>query len=152
MRMPKAPALFLAGALSYTGIEYFWRWQTGRLPVHWTMAVLGGLMFLLIGAINEVLSWDMPLLLQGLLGAAAVTLAELAAGIYLNLFLGLGIWDYSHLPFQFLGQICLPFSLAWVALSIVAVMLDDWLRHKLWGEECPHYTLLRRPKAGISGR
>lgn len=151
MRMSKAPVLFCAGALCYTAVEYLWRWHTGRLPVHWSMAVLGGAMFLLIGAINEFLPWEMPLLLQGLLGSVAVTAAELAAGLYLNLYLGLGIWDYSHLPFQLLGQICLPFSLAWVALSVVGVVLDDWLRHLFWGEEQPRYTFWGGGAKRISG-
>ena len=45
------------------------------------------------------------------------------------------------MPFNLLGQICLPFTLLWVALSIVAVVLDDWLRYWLFGEDRPTYTL-----------
>ena len=42
------------------------------------------------------------------------------------------------------GQICLPFSILWIFVSIAAVVLDDWLRYWLFGEERPHYTLFRR--------
>jgi hypothetical protein len=142
MKGIKPLVLFSIGAAGYTGVEYLWRALTGQLPVHWTMALLGGLMFLLIGEINEGLSWNMPLMLQGVIGAAIVTAAELLAGVFLNLLLGLNIWDYSDLPFNLWGQICLPFSLAWIGLSILAVMADDWLRYLLWNEERPNYTFL----------
>lgn len=132
----KALTLWVIGGGAYVVIELLWRGRS-----HWTMAVLGGLLFVLIGAINEVFPWEMPLALQGVLGAAAVTLAELAAGIILNLWLGLGIWDYSGLPLNLWGQICLPYSLLWIPLALAAVVLDDWLRHWLWGEERPHYRL-----------
>ena len=97
--------------------------------------------FVLIGDINEFIPWNMPLILQGAIGSGIVTVLELVSGIILNLWLGLGIWDYSNMPFNLLGQICLPFTLLWVALSIVAVALDDWLRYWLFGEDRPTYTL-----------
>ena len=36
--------------------------------------------------------------------------------------------DYSNMPFNVLGQVCLPFSIIWFFLSYVAIRLDDWLR------------------------
>lgn len=135
-RVTRWLALGTIGGAAYVGVELLWRGRS-----HWTMAVLGGLLFLLIGAINEVVPWDMPLMLQSLMGAGAVTLAELAAGILLNLWLGLGIWDYSGQPLNLWGQICLPYSLLWIPLAMAAVVLDDWLRYWLFREERPHYTL-----------
>ena len=132
----KHAVLALCGGCVYFLIEMAWRGHS-----HWTMAVLGGVCFVLIGDINEFIPWNMPLVLQGAIGSGTVTLLELVSGIILNLWLGLGIWDYSNMPFNFLGQICLPFSLLWVALSIVAVVLDDWLRYWLFGEDRPTYTL-----------
>ena len=110
---------------------------------HWTMFLLGGLCFVLIGLINEVIPWETPLLLQGVIGSAIVTALEFATGCIVNLWLGWGVWDYSNLPFNLLGQICLPFSLLWVVVSIAAVVLDDWLRYRWFGEDKPHYTLFR---------
>lgn len=141
MRWYKTLVLFAAGGATYALIEVLWRGYT-----HWTMAVLGGALFVALGLLNEVLPWDMPLPLQAVLGALVVTLAELAAGLVLNVWLGLGIWDYSHLPLNLWGQICVPYILLWVPLSAVAVVWDDWLRHWLWGEDRPHYTILRRGK------
>ncbi len=132
----KHAVLALCGGCVYFLIEMAWRGHS-----HWTMAVLGGVCFVLIGDINEFIPWNMPLILQGAIGSGIVTVLELVSGIILNLWLGLGIWDYSNMPFNLLGQICLPFTLLWVALSIVAVVLDDWLRYWLVGEDRPTYTL-----------
>ena len=53
--------------------------------------------------------------------------------------LGLHIWDYSSLPFNLLGQICLPFTVLWFFLALLCIFVDDWLRHILFHEERPHY-------------
>ncbi len=84
----------------------------------------------------------MPLVEQMFIAATLVTCVEYISGVILNIWLNLGIWDYSNMPLNLLGQICLPFSLAWIALSVVGIFLDDYLRWKLFGEERPRYTLL----------
>lgn len=137
----KLISLFLAGGTAYACLELGYRGGT-----HWTMFVIGGVLFLLIGGLNEGLPWQLPLLFQAVLGAVLVTLTELGAGVVLNLWLGLGIWDYTGLPCNVLGQICLPYTLLWAALSAAAVVLDDWLRHWMWGEPLPRYQLWFRPR------
>lgn len=136
-KLGKALILFLIGGGIYCCMELAFRGRT-----HWTMFLIGGLLFLLIGAINEYIPWEMPLLDQGWLGAALITITEFAAGCILNLWLGLDIWDYSDMPFNLMGQICLPFSLLWIFVSMLAVVVDDLVRWKLFGEEKPHYTLV----------
>lgn len=89
-RLSKHAALFAVGAIAYFEIELHWRYFAGTLPVHWTMPILGGVLFLLLGGLNEWLPWEMPFWGQCLLGAAMVTAAEFAAGCVLNLWLGLG--------------------------------------------------------------
>lgn len=108
---------------------------------HWTMFFVGGLCFLLVGWINEFISWKVALWKQMLLGGFLITLVEFLSGCFLNLFLGLNIWDYSDLPLNLLGQICLPFSLLWVGLSLIAIILDDMIRWLVFEEEKPHYKL-----------
>lgn len=132
----KCLVLFCIGAVAYAGVEILWRGYT-----HWTMATLGGVLFLLIGGINNWLPWDMPLWLQAMIGSLLVTGAELIAGIVLNIWLDLGIWDYSEMPFHFLGQICPQFTAAWAGLSIVAILLDDYIRYWLFKEQKPRYKL-----------
>lgn len=129
--------LFAIGGILYAGIEMIWRGHT-----HWTMAVLGGTCFIICGCVNEFLSWDTPLLLQCLICAALITIAELIAGFILNIKLGLAIWDYSRLPFNFMGQICLEYSCLWYLLSFAAILLDDWIRWKFFGEEKPIYKIV----------
>lgn len=117
-------------------IEMVYRGHT-----HWTMFIVGGLCFYLIGMINEIIPWEMPLISQCLIGAVIVTAMEFAAGSIINIGLGWNVWDYSDLPCNLLGQICLLFSSLWVLLSLPAIILDDYLRYWLFGEEKPHYYI-----------
>ncbi len=132
----KMVVLLLIGGTTYFGIEMLWRGHS-----HWTMAFVGGLCFVLIGAINEYIPWEMGFIKQTLIGASIVTAVEFVAGLILNVWLGLGIWDYSSLPMNVMGQICLPFFFAWIALSAIAIILDDYLCYWLFKEEKPHYQL-----------
>ena len=140
-RIVKYLTLFLVGAGIYFECELHWRYFAGTLPVHWSMPVLGGVLFWLIGGINNWMPWEMPLLRQAVIGAAICTAAEFAAGCVLNLWLGLEVWDYSDKPGNLLGQVCPQFCLAWLGLSVVAILLDDWLRYRLFGEDRPHYRI-----------
>lgn len=128
--------LFLIGGFIYVAIELGFRGYS-----HWTMFLLGGLCFILIGGLNNFIPWEMSIIKQGVIGALIVTSLEFIFGLVLNLYLNLGIWDYSNMPFNILGQICLPFSIAWFFLSLIAIFVDDWLRHVLFKEERPHYHL-----------
>jgi uncharacterized membrane protein len=104
--------------------------------------MLGGICFVLIGLINEFYDWNMPLWKQMLIACLVVTVAEFVAGVILNIWLGLDIWDYSNLTFNLLGQISLQYSILWFFLSLPAIVLDDWLRYWLFEEERPHYKFI----------
>lgn len=133
-------ALFAIGGTVYIVIEILWRKAMGSHPTHWTMFILGGLCFLLIGAINEYLPWETSIWKQCAIGAGIVLLLEFVFGCILNLWLGLNIWDYSNTPLNLLGQISLPFAVAWYFLTALAIILDDWLRYWLFNEEKPRYN------------
>ena len=135
MRALRPLVLIGIGGLIYAMIELVFRGRT-----HWTMLIVGGLCFWLIGLVNEVIPWEVAFWKQCLLGSLIVTVVEFFSGCIINLGLGWNVWDYSNLPLNLLGQICLPFSLMWVLISAVAVVLDDYLRYWLYGEEKPHYT------------
>ena len=77
-----------------------------------------------------------------MIGAVVVTVLEFITGLVVNVWLGLNVWDYSDMPLNILGQICLPFSIAWIALSAIAIVLDDYLRYWLFKEEKPRYKLI----------
>lgn len=137
----KPVILFLAGGSLYYLMECIWKSFRGG-TLHWSMFLLGGISFLLIGAINEHFSWELGLVWQALIGAAAITGLEFIFGLVLNVWLGRGIWDYSHLPLNVMGQICLPFSLLWCVLAVLAIFLDDFIRWRFYGEEKPVYCVL----------
>lgn len=66
------------------------------------------------------------------LGALAATAAEYCAAVYHERALGVSFWNYDGLPGNFQGKVCLPFSLAWGALSLGLVYrvhpaLAPWL-------------------------
>ena len=128
--------LFIVGGILYYCIEIAWRGFS-----HWTMMILGGICFVLCGMTNEPIPWETPLWKQMILCSGIITGLELIAGLILNVWLGLGIWDYSSMPFSLYGQICLPYAVLWMFLSVPAIMLDDWLRYWFFGESRPHYML-----------
>ena len=131
--------LFCCYGLLYYGIETVWKYPRTS---HWSMFIVGGIIGVVIGGINNYLDWEMPFWQQCAVGAVWTTLVEGIAGIILNIWLKLGVWDYSRMPFRFFfGQCCLPFCVAWFVLSGVAIILDDYLRFLLFGEEKPHYSL-----------
>ena len=127
--------LWSIGGLLYVLCEIMFRGRS-----HWTMFIVGGLCFWLMGLINEVISWDMPIWQQCIIGAFIVTAVEFLAGCIINIGLGWQVWDYTELPFNLLGQICLPVTMLWAVLSAVGIVLDDYLRYWLFGEEKPRYT------------
>ena len=129
--------LFSVGGAVYYLIEVLWRGHS-----YISMAVTGGICFILMGLINEVLSWETPLVLQMLIAACIVTAVEFAAGCILNLWLGLGIWDYSHMPLNLLGQVCALYFLLWYFLSAAGIVLDDWLRYWWFRERKPRYRII----------
>ncbi|MCQ4833116.1 MULTISPECIES: hypothetical protein [Hungatella] len=128
--------LMATGGLLYVALELIWRGRS-----HWTMFLLGGICFVALGLINEVLPWDMPMWKQILIGVAIVTALEFITGCIVNLWLGWNIWDYSGLSGNILGQICLQYCLLWLPVSLAGIVLDDWLRYWWWGEERPRYKL-----------
>lgn len=127
---------FLAwfGGSFYVSLEVFWRGRS-----HWSMFVLAALVFVILGLLNEV--WDWNLLTQTLCGAAFATAAEFIAGCIVNLWLGMGIWDYSDMPGNLFGQVCPQYALLWVGMSVVAIVLDDVIRWRFFGEPKPKYSL-----------
>lgn len=132
----KTIILFGIGGLLYICCELLFRGYS-----HWTMFLVGGLCFLCIGAINEIIPWDMPIWQQGIIGAVIVTAIEFVSGCIINIRFGWDVWDYSDMPFNILGQICLPFTMIWFMVAIIAVILDDYLRYWMFGEEKPYYKI-----------
>lgn len=58
-------------------------------------------------------------------GAAVTTAVEYAVHWAYETFLGVEFWDYSQVPGNLRGRVCLPFTLAWGLLTALAV----WFVH-----------------------
>ena len=99
MKYGKYPALFCVGGLGYMGLELLWRGWT-----HIAMFFAGGTCFLLLGQLRHRPPW-----VKAVAGAGIITAVELTAGLLVNRHYR--VWDYRDAPLNFLGQICLPYSL-----------------------------------------
>ncbi len=117
--------LFLFGAYAYGLLEVLWRGNS-----HWTMMIAGGICFSAFAFISEKLG-KIPLLYKCILGSLTVTLTELIFGSIFNLGLGMTVWNYSHIPLNFHGQICLLFSVLWGLLCIVAIPFAEFFIKRL---------------------
>lgn len=134
-RIIKCFALFTIGGMLYVAIEIFARGYS-----HFSMFLLGGLCFLLIGFINER-GPALSITTQMLIGCAIITALEFLSGCILNLWLGWGVWDYSADPYNLLGQICAKNCFYWFWLSAVAIVVDDTIRCVFFSETPPEYFL-----------
>ena len=115
MKYGKPALLFCVGGLGYVGLELLWRGRS-----HISMFFAGGICFLLLGQLRRP-DFPVPLWGKGLLGSAAITSVELLTGLLANA--DHSVWDYRNMPLNFLGQVCLPFSLLWLPVSLGAMTL-----------------------------
>ena len=137
-RIIKFIVLFSFGFFAYMLIELIYRQYTFIL-----MGVCGGIAIVLLDQINDKISWDTDILIQGACGSLIITFFEYVIGeLFLNGVLPV-MWDYSNVFLNYKGIICLPFSLIWVVLSIVAVVIADAINYYLLDDEevVPYYKL-----------
>ncbi|MBQ4095180.1 MAG: hypothetical protein IJC65_01980 [Oscillospiraceae bacterium] len=119
---------FFIGALSYGLLEVLTRGFT-----HISMGLLGGMCFLFMSYTSELREEGNLTLIQQLICVTLfITVAELLCGIIINLELGLAVWDYSDMPFNLYGQICLPFSLLWLGITFIGIMADDAIKRYIY--------------------
>ena len=120
-----ALGVFCIGGLLYNLIEICWRGYS-----HWSMFFLGGICFQMIGSIHDRFASRRPLF-RCTLCAVAITGAEFLSGCLVNLRWNLHVWDYSRLPFNVKGQVCLLYSVLWGALSLIACPVYRMVRVRL---------------------
>ena len=115
---------FLIGGAGYGIIEVIWRGHT-----HWSMIMAGGICFVIFSEIAGRLR-RCPLILKAAIAALGVTAVELLFGVLFNIVFGMGVWDYSDMPYNLFGLICPAFSLAWLGLSLVFLPLAELLNER----------------------
>lgn len=138
MKVNKNIVLFVVGFMTYITIEVLFRGYSFAL-----MGACGGLAIVILDKINNKLSWNTDILIQALIGSLLITFFELVIGeLALHTSLVPVMWDYSDIPLNFDGVICLPFSLAWAGLSLVAVFIADAITYYVFEElPVPYYKL-----------
>ncbi len=115
----KGAFLLTFGGICYGLIEMIYRGRT-----HYSMVIAGGICFAAIVFVDDRLGGRLSLITLSLIGGLIITSVELIFGAVFNLWLGMGVWDYSSTPLNLFGQVCLPFSLIWVAISAGAIIFN----------------------------
>ena len=113
MKIARNSVLFALGGSAYVGLELLWRGRS-----HISMFGAGGLCFLLLGKLRET---KLSAPVKPVAGAGLITAVELLTGLLVNR--DYHVWDYRTLPGNFMGQVCLPFSLLWIPVSILGMKL-----------------------------
>ena len=138
-KLLKLPFLFGVGGTVYYLMEIIWRGYS-----HWSMFALSGVCFIIIDLLNQTWKNIRSLIFLIILCTLIITVLEFVTGLIVNLWLGLGVWDYSNMPFNLMGQICLFFSLLWLLVTCFAVLLDDLLRWFFFHDVPAYAAVLRR--------
>lgn len=113
--------LFLLGGVVYVLLELFWRGRS-----HISMAIAGGVSLVLLYGVFTHYP-ELPLIVKCVLGACIITAVEFIAGALVNVRMRLAVWDYSRLPYNLYGQICLRYSALWLLLCVPASVLIDYI-------------------------
>lgn len=124
-KLKKYSLFFIIGSLGYGLIEILWRGHT-----HWSMLIAGGLAFVMFSVVAKRFA-RVPIIFKALICAMGITAIEFVFGVIFNLALKMNVWDYSGMPYNLLGQICLNFSLMWAGLSLLCLPLARLLNLKL---------------------
>lgn len=117
--------LFSIDAVGYGLMEILWRGYT-----HWSMLGAGGICFVFFARMSDRLK-NAGLFVKAAVGSGFVTAVELVFGIVFNVILKKNVWDYSKLPLNIGGQVCVLYSALWGLLSIICIPFAGFLRGKL---------------------
>lgn len=138
MKVIKSLVMFIAGFCAFITIEVLFRGYSYAMS-----GVMGGLAVIALDKINDEISWETDLAMQALIGGAFVTAMEFAVGAiakYTNILPQM--WDYTDVPFNLGGIICLPFTIAWTLLSVLAIFLADAINYYIFEDtKVPEYIL-----------
>ena len=116
---------FIIGGIGYAVIELLWRGRT-----HWSMVIAGGLCFVLFSFVAEKFI-SKHLVFKAVLCSLGVTAIELIFGIIFNIIFKMGVWDYSDLPLNFIGQICPRYTLLWAGVAMIFLPLAELLNKRI---------------------
>jgi len=125
----KLLTVFAVGGLAYGLLEVLVRGYTFI-----SMGVIGGICMVIIHLLNDERRNRLGLFTVMLVSSAFILSAELLSGEILNRTLDLNIWSYKDQPLNIDGQICAVYAALWFGLSFIAVVVDEWVRMKIFHE------------------
>ncbi len=120
-KIKKDTGTFLFGAVGYVLLETLWRGHS-----HWSMAAAGGISLLLLLKTFRKLK-NAPHYFKAIIGGGIITAVEFVFGIIFNIMLGMGVWDYSAVWGNIMGQICPVYSVFWCAISFAVSVFEKKL-------------------------
>ncbi len=82
------------------------------------------------GSISERLK-RASIWIKAAVGSAFITFIEFIFGVIFNIILKKNVWDYSRLPLNIGGQICLLYSAIWAVLSLIFIPLAGKINKRL---------------------
>ncbi len=109
--------LFIFGGALYCILEMLWSGHT-----HWCMSLCGGISLVFIYCTNAALR-GAAIIKQAAICSVFITTCELICGFIVNILLGMALWDYAMFKYNFMGQICIRYSLYWFLISFFGIFI-----------------------------
>lgn len=133
--------LFIIIGILYVICEYLFRGYS-----HISTFLLAGICgVFFIDTPNNKYSFELDYIIQIIISTILCTIGEGITGLVVNTWLGLGVWDYSSLPYGtfFFGQCNMLFVFAWILLiGLIGIPLCDAYNYYICKDgEPPYYKL-----------
>lgn len=125
----KLLTVFIIGGLCYGLLEVAVRGYTFI-----SMGIIGGICMVVVHLLNDERRNRLSLISVMTISSAFILSAELLSGEILNRTFNLHIWSYEDQPLNIDGQICILYAVIWFAVSLLAVIVDEWIRLKILRE------------------
>jgi uncharacterized protein len=90
-----------------------------------------------------------PLALRLVVFVLLATALEYYTGLLLEELLELRLWDYSHLPLNFGGKVCLLYSFCWMGLSYVLLAWAHPFARRIEQVVAPGYIMIANRMIGL---
>lgn len=132
--------LFYVGFSTYIMIEVMFHSKMSLFEPGWSYiasGLMGATAFMIIDSFNNSISWDIEFIIQMVLGGVVVTFIEFIVGLVSVFIFHSRMWDYSDMPMNLYGIICPQFTIFWILLSAIAIILGDIINFFIF-QEGPH--------------
>lgn len=121
--------LFCLGAVGYGFIEMLWRGYT-----HPSMMLAGGIAFCLLAVIEKKLK-PLRFIYRCIAGGLMITAIEAIFGFIFNIWLSQNVWDYSLLPLNYKGQVCILYTVLWCFLSAPFLIITELIYMRYFSDK-----------------